>query len=939
MFDIIDTVFDALKSFASSIADAISGAVMDMLNSLIGNILLWVTQRLCEVVHAVYSIFAIFAGITKVEYNGEATYLFNVFFENSTVSSIYWGMAMIGFVLLFGFTIFAILQKVFDLNDRKQHSIGQILGSAFKSFLVMISLTAILTFSVTLCNVLIQQVSYVFDQGNTLAKRQEIKFTDEQYATMARILNTIGNYSLNPGYSQRYNMNTCYNEIRPDLLYLQSQGVFDLQYPEVDEEGNKNPTWQSALEKLVLANDPNHELRIDVLYTEVNQAMEEIISYIRYDAEFYPIEEFKNKYASASSVPLDRVLFLSGTMDSARNNYYNQNPGMDDGLRGAFYIGEEKSIYSKKDVESAFNIGIGGINYLMIWFGWYWVMKNLVRCILSCVARIINVVGLYIVAPPIAAVMPLDDGQKFKEWTTAIIIQMVGIFGSIIPMRLVMMFLPIVMDSKLVLLSSPVLNLFAKVVLLYGMMEAVGRFGGILTGILANNAGGEALRALDYNDKADKKFSRLGGKFMPFSTDVDDPNGDRKRAEKDRKEAKDEKKKREAENKKNNQALQTSNSKSGSGGSSKSSNGGSSRSSEGGDSKSEYMTAEDLPNNEQGQQQGGDSNGNEETPTNQGSVGKNGTDGNATEGNTLQTNGDNSNDTQLPENQQGQQGGGDNNDDNTPGSDLADNLQDQQGGGEGNQGGDLPDSQQGLQNSQNGQNDLNDLNGQNGQNDLNGQNGQNDLNGQNGQNGDNNGVQQVNQGTYNNQGVSTDGTQGTQSGGQKSGGTGGTSAGTQPQGGVQVPTSQQPQQNRQTSGNNGTQLPKTNQSQQTSRRTVDAGTQTDVTGSTGMTEGNRQQSSVPKNQNNVGNTQEAKNSGGNSGNNQQGNPFTVEQGPSLNYPAQSGVPSFSYNDLDTAQKQQILDNFFGAGMVDASTGKPTYSVPKKTAPKTRKKKE
>ncbi len=927
MFDFVDGIFDALKGFASSIADAISGAVMDMLNSLIGNILLWITQRLCEVVHAVYSIFAVFAGITKVEYNGEATYLFNVFFENSTVSSIYWGMAMIGFVLLFGFTIFAILQKIFDLNDRKQHSIGQILGSAFKSFLVMISLTAILTFSITLCNVLIQQVSYVFDQGNTLAKQQEIVFTDEQYATMARILNTIGNYSLNPGYSQRYNMNTCYNEIRMDLLYLQQQGVFDLQYPEVDEEGKANPTWQSALEKLMLANDPNHELKVDVLYSEVNQAMEEIISYIRYDAEFYPISEYKNKYASASSVPLDRVLFLSGTMDSARNNYYNQNPGMDDGLRGAFYIGEEKSIYSKKDVESAFNIGIGGINYLMIWFGWYWVMKNLVRCILSCVARIINVVGLYIVAPPIAAVMPLDDGQKFKEWTTAIIIQMVGIFGSIIPMRLVMMFLPIVMDSKLVLVSSPVINLFAKVVLLYGMMEAVGRFGGILTGILANNAGGEALRALDYNDKADKKFSRLGGKYLPFSTDVDDPNGDRKRAEKDRKEAKDEKKKREAENKKNNQSLQTSNSKSGSGGSSKSS--------EGGDNKNEYMTADDLPNNEQGQQQGGNSNENEGTPTNQGSIGTNVTDGNATEGNTQQNSGNTSNDDQLPENQQGQQSsedgeGGDNNG-NTSG-DLADNLQSLQGGdNNGNTSGDLADNLQSMQGGEGGEGG-----GEGG--DSNGQLPENQQNLQSEQNGNPTVAPQGGLGTNGGQGSNVPKSGGTQT----QGGTGRTSSGTQQgggQGGTQVPRTSQTQQS---GGTNGTQLPKTNQSQQTSHRTVDVGTQTDVTGSTGMTGGSNQQSSVPKNQNNVGNTQEERNSGGNNGNvgnNQQGNPFTVEQGPSLNYPAQSGTPSFSYNDLDTAQKQQILDNLFGAGMVNASTGKPTYSVLKKTAPKTRKKKE
>ena len=71
-----------------------------------------------------------------------------------------------------------------------------------------------------------QQINYMFSNSENLDIPVTIVYTDEQYAAMGRALNTIGNYSLVPAYSSRYNLNTCYNEIRQDLLYLQQQGVF-----------------------------------------------------------------------------------------------------------------------------------------------------------------------------------------------------------------------------------------------------------------------------------------------------------------------------------------------------------------------------------------------------------------------------------------------------------------------------------------------------------------------------------------------------------------------------------------------------------------------------------------------------------------------------------------------------------------------------------------
>ena len=528
---IVDTVVDFIGGIAGSLADTIVGDLVHAISTFLGTQLLLLSQLVMELVHAAYSLFSVFSGMAKINWNGEYTYLFNLFFQNSAINGIYWGMAMIGFVLLIGFTIVAVIRKMFDLGDQEQRSLGQILGSAFRSFLVIISLTAILTAGTTLTNLLIQQVGYVFDQGNTLTKENDMEFTDEQYATMARIFNTIGNYSLNPGYAQKYNLNACYNEIRPDLLYLQDQGVFDYFYPDVNASGDPDPTWQSELQKLILANDPNHALKMDPYYEGVSNALLEIITILQTDAEFYPVSNIKNHYLSVTEVPLDRVLFLSGTMSAANNELYNLEPGFDDSLRGAFYTGD-KNIYNFFDVTEAFDISLGSINYLIILLGAYWVLKNLFRCLLNCTSRIVNIVGLYIVAPPLAASMPLDGGRRFREWTNSMVIQIIGIFGNIIPMRLVMLFLPIIMNSKLTLVDSTVINIIGKVLIVWGMLEAVGRFNGVLTGILANNGAGSAMRGIDsVNRTADTRFSRYGGKYMPGTTDVDDPSGRGKKAE------------------------------------------------------------------------------------------------------------------------------------------------------------------------------------------------------------------------------------------------------------------------------------------------------------------------------------------------------------------------------------------------------------------------
>lgn len=494
--------------YLGGLFDSVGSSIIEGISTIIGKGLYYmIDYGLLTIVNAFYRLFSAFAGMTRVEYDGEKDYLINVFFSNTTISNIYWGMAVIGILLIVLFAIISIIKKIFDLYDKQQRSLGEILTNSLKSFLIILLLSTFMSLVLNATNVLMQRVNYIFDHADSLTGSGKITFTDQQYAAMGRVFITIGNYSLNPSYDSRYNVNSCFNEIRSDLYLLQQEGVFDVTYQTKDDDGNLKDTWQSVLQRIAFSGNLQKDVKVDIYNAEISEAILSAMEILRKDASFVPLKSYEREYVSAQNVSLDRVLFIIGTSDSARNDAFNVNPSFSDSIRGPFFSGE-KSIYKIDDVMESFDIGLGGMDYLLVAVLAYLTLKNLWRCIVQCVVRIFSLMGLYIIAPPFIATMPLDDGEKFKQWVTSFVIQSFGIFGTVIPMRLLITFVPMILSNKLVIFAdSAFLNIVAKALLLVGGLEAVNRFSGIVTGILSNSASHQAIMAGNTNGFADATFA------------------------------------------------------------------------------------------------------------------------------------------------------------------------------------------------------------------------------------------------------------------------------------------------------------------------------------------------------------------------------------------------------------------------------------------------
>ena len=497
---------DAFNAIKGALGNTISSAIESILNATLFRLFYYLEIALCKIVGLLYEMFEVFAGINKVTYRGERDYLINIFFYNRSINNVYWGMALIGIALAFAFTIAAVVRKVFDSSGKAQESLGQTITHFLRSVFLILGLSAIMVVVLNATNVLMQQVNYMFSNAENLDIPETIVYTDEQYAAMGRALNTIGNYSLVPSYSSRYNLNTCYNEIRQDLLYLQQQGVFRYHYPETDENGKPVKSWQSVLQSIANASDLRYDIPLDAYNDGVSRAILDAMDTLGKDASLRPLREFSRVTPSGTRVPMDRFVFLMGTMRAAKNSRYNENPTLDDAIRGPYYVGE-KNIYDLDDVDEDFRIGFD-TDYIIVYVACAALIWDLAVIILNCIARIFNMLFLYLIAPPIFAAQPLDNGGKTKQWMTAFIVQALSVFGTVIAMQLLLIVLPIIASADLVLFENGMLNIMAKLVMVYGMFEVAKKATGLLTGILADSAGLQSIQAGDMSSSAS---SLVGG--------------------------------------------------------------------------------------------------------------------------------------------------------------------------------------------------------------------------------------------------------------------------------------------------------------------------------------------------------------------------------------------------------------------------------------------
>ena len=479
-----------------------------LLENLIYRLFYLLETLILRFVRLVEDTMMIFTGEKAVTYDKKPMTLIDVFFSHGVVRSIYTAIAITGIMIAFAFAIVAVVRKIGDLRDKQQGvTLGAIMGNLLKSILLIVGMNVIVIIALSATNALTSAVTEAVQKGVESSKKAtSISFTNEHYAAMGRIINTIGNYSLNPSYRSRYNLNACYNDIREDLAFLADQGVFDFHYVSYDENNSIQVTWQSLMEKLGTGYDFTQEAPLDAYDDGLTNALLDCMEAFRKNQTLRVLSRYESTLEIAEkgtgTVPMDRILFLVGTMGTigdnagARNDAFNENPSFFDAVRQPFYTGQ-RDIYDWNAVKEAFDPSPIKTNYILVYIISVAVLMEMVVVIVTCAVRIFNLLALYIASPLAISSMPMDDGGKFKQWTTAFIVQLLGVVGMVLSMRLFLAFLPIVWGRALSISDNMLLECIVKSIITYGGITAVNKVNGIFTGILADNAGYQAILAGD----------------------------------------------------------------------------------------------------------------------------------------------------------------------------------------------------------------------------------------------------------------------------------------------------------------------------------------------------------------------------------------------------------------------------------------------------------
>ncbi len=130
-----------------------------------------------------------------------------------------------------------------------------------------------------------------------------------------------------------------------------------------------------------------------------------------------------------------------------------------------------------------------GYDYLIGFIGGFIACSILLSTCLGCIQRIFELTILFVISPPIIAMMPVDNGSKYNSWRGEFIKRVMALYGPIIGLNLAFMILTIIgnysmfPDTAAYALFNRLVKMFFMIVCLISIKE----FSGMISGLIGSS--------------------------------------------------------------------------------------------------------------------------------------------------------------------------------------------------------------------------------------------------------------------------------------------------------------------------------------------------------------------------------------------------------------------------------------------------------------------
>ena len=374
--------------------------------------------------------------------------------KNAVLSNVFWALIILGLIMLIITTFVAVLRSEYQgITDGKAASKGKIIGKAFKAIAAFVIVPIVCYFGIFLANVILQALDTITTGSNT----SNFTYSDSSGNTQS--------------VANKFSQDTTATGVKTYIGY--SFGGFT----NSSTAAGRVPTTSTPISGLIFKASAYQSNRIRN-FSSFRSAMESNSAIgagvfdvfgTDYDASANLLDDcFANCYRLNAKVSVPVEPFHKSHMWP-----------LSTGLFGAI---SDPSVMSNVQVFDKNNVSMVWYYYDLWSFNYVICIAALVVCTMLLISlvfglmkRLFEVVVLFLIAPPIASLMPLDDGAGLKKWQGKFVGKVIGAYGPVIGLNLMFLILPFIMQIRFfgIAFVDGIVNVFLVIVGLLTVKDTV----------------------------------------------------------------------------------------------------------------------------------------------------------------------------------------------------------------------------------------------------------------------------------------------------------------------------------------------------------------------------------------------------------------------------------------------------------------------------------
>ena len=388
-----------------------------------------------------------------------------LFGEYPILSNVFLGLLILGFILLFLSTIVAIIRNEYT-TEKADNTKGKIIGKAFKSVIYFAIVPVVVLFGVYLANVVLVAVdkatTYNVNYGNTLdkTKLQAVDVSSQSFgvSTPQKTYITYSLFGLNDEFGVPI-AGTTTTTFSGTIFKAAAYGA-----------NRVRTTMNSADEtqNFGLLLKTNQATNFNGLFSDPSGNLENIA--VKIDIAF-----------------ADNVVFAQSVQQqldySSAYADLNNPTGIDP------FAADRTTVYTVAD---KFDVGLvwyyydlWQFNYIIALGAAIIMVTIFINVIFGLMKRIIEMIGLFLMAPPLIALMPLDNEKAYNSWRGSFIKKALMAYGAVGGMNVILLLLPEL--QRITFFNITQLDWIVNTLLVLVALLAVKDFIGVVSGF----AGGD----------------------------------------------------------------------------------------------------------------------------------------------------------------------------------------------------------------------------------------------------------------------------------------------------------------------------------------------------------------------------------------------------------------------------------------------------------------